>query len=84
MDNPNIDDKSDITLDAYIELNAFVGLNRLASTGGRAKLLIRSGNVFVNGEKETRNKRKLHPGDIMSYKGKDYIVKKEVCKMNYI
>jgi ribosome-associated protein len=67
--------------EAYIELNAFVCLNNLASTGGRAKLLIRSGNVSVNGEKETRNKRKLHAGDIMSYMSKNYVVKAEVCKM---
>jgi ribosome-associated protein len=65
----------------YIELNAFICLNRLATTGGRAKLLIKSGNVSVNEKKETRNKRKLHANDIISYMGKNYVVKAEVCRM---
>jgi ribosome-associated protein len=65
----------------YIELNAFVCLNKLATTGGRAKLLIRSGNISVNSEKETRNKRKLYTGDIMSYMGRTYFVQSHVCRM---
>lgn len=64
----------------YIELNAFIRLNGLASTGGQAKVLIRSGAVFVNGEPETRNKRKLHEGDKVICNGKIYIVKKELIK----
>ncbi|MBU0536757.1 MAG: RNA-binding S4 domain-containing protein [Nanoarchaeota archaeon] len=64
----------------YIELNTFLRINGLAQTGGQAKMLIRSGAVLVNGEPETRNKRKLHVGDKVAYNGKEYIVKKEVIK----
>jgi ribosome-associated protein len=64
----------------YIELNAFIRVNGLANTGGQAKLLIRSGAVSVNGEPETRNKRKLHVGDKVACNGKDFIVKKEIIK----
>jgi len=64
----------------YIELNAFLKINGLATTGGQAKLLIRAGEVFVNGQVETRNKRKLHRGDIVEYQGKKYVVESVVQK----
>ena len=64
----------------YIELNAFLKINGLATTGGQAKLLIRAGEVFVNGQVETRNKRKLHMGDIVEYQGKKYVVESVVQK----
>lgn len=58
----------------YIELNAFIKVLGLASTGGQAKLLIRSGVVSVNSEIETRNKKKLRCTDIVEVDGKTYIV----------
>ena len=64
--------------DRYIELNTFLKINGLASTGGQAKLLIRSGAVLVNGEQETRNKRKLHSGDKVGCNGKTYIVNSDI------
>ena len=57
-----------------IELNAFVRISGMAGTGGQAKVLIRSGTLMVNGEIETRNKRKLHNGDIVEFNGKKYPV----------
>lgn len=53
----------------YIELNTFVKIKGFATTGGQAKLLIRSGVVKVNREVETRNKKKLREGDIVEYEG---------------
>ena len=58
----------------YIELWAFLKIKGLAGTGGEAKLIIRSGEVSVNGERETRKKKKLMDGDEVSYKGKVYSV----------
>jgi ribosome-associated protein len=58
----------------YIELNAFLKLKGLAPTGGQAKLLIRSGAVLVNGSVETRNKRKLHAGDVVRVNEKEWTV----------
>lgn len=66
--------------DKYIELNAFVKLNSLADTGGKAKLLIRSGVISVNGEVELRNKRKLRAGDVMEYQGKKYTVEEAILR----
>ena len=64
----------------YIELNAFLRINGIAGTGGKAKLIIRAGSVKVNGEIETRNKRKLHAGDVVEYLGKKYEVKEEILR----
>lgn len=62
----------------YIELNAFIKLKGLATTGGRAKLLIRSGKVFLNGVVETQNRKKLHPGDVIAVEGKEYVIEREM------
>ena len=62
------------TLTSFIELNVFLGKISMAETGGQAKRLIRSGGVKVNGELETRNKRKLLAGDVVEYLGKKHVV----------
>ena len=64
----------------YIELNAFLRVNGIAGTGGKAKLIIRAGSVMVNGEAETRNKRKLHAGDVVGYLGKRYGVEEGILR----
>ncbi len=64
-------------MEKYVELNAFIKSAALASTGGQAKNLIRSKQIKVNGEIETRNKRKLVKGDVVEYKNQKMIVKKE-------
>ncbi|MFN0059210.1 MAG: RNA-binding S4 domain-containing protein [Planctomycetota bacterium] len=46
-----------------IKLDQFLKVQGLVQTGGRAKLLIQSGGVKVNGEVETRRGRRLRPGD---------------------
>jgi len=38
-----------------------------------------SGEVYLNGEIETRNKKKLFEGDVVKYKDKEYKVTKDVC-----
>ena len=58
----------------YIELNAFMKIISKASTGGQAKQLIRSSVVKVNGEIETRNRKKMIATDIVEYEGKKYVV----------
>ena len=67
-------------LTKYIELNNFLKVIGIANTGGRVKLIIRVGSVKVNGEIETRNKRKLRAGDVVEYLGKEYIVKEELIR----
>ncbi len=55
--------------DIHIRLDQFLKLADIAQSGGEAKVLIQSGEVNVNGEVETRRKRKLRPGDIVEVNG---------------
>ena len=64
----------------HIELNAFLKISGVEGTGGSIKLAIRSGSVNVNGKVETRNKRKLHAGDVVEYLGKKYIAKEKLIR----
>lgn len=57
-----------------MELNAFIKIKNLATTGGQAKLLIRSGRVKLNGQIETRNKKKLVKGDLVEVDDKKFTV----------
>lgn len=43
-------------------------------TGGQAKQLIQNGNVLVNGEVETRRRKKLREGDEVDLAGEVFIV----------
>ncbi|MCX6709314.1 MAG: RNA-binding S4 domain-containing protein [Candidatus Woesearchaeota archaeon] len=58
----------------YIELADFLKVINLATTGGQAKLLIRSGEVKVDGAVETRVRRKLRNHAIVSCKNNEYKV----------
>ena len=58
----------------FIELNTFLKLKLNLPTGGQAKLLIRSGKVFVNEQVETRNRKKLVKGDVVRVEEKKWEV----------
>lgn len=47
----------------YIQLQQFLKLINLVSSGGEAKEIILEGNIKVNGASENRRGRKLYPGD---------------------
>jgi len=55
-----------------LRLDQFLKLRGIADTGGQAKLLIQSGEVQVNGEVETRRRRKLVVGDVVEVEGRAY------------
>jgi ribosome-associated protein len=46
----------------FIELNVLLKLLGLAPSGGAAKAMVAEGAVMVDGEIETRTRRKLRPG----------------------
>lgn len=52
-----------------VELYKILKFEGLVSTGGEAKLLIGDGQVTVNGEVETRRRRKMVDGDIIEFRG---------------
>ena len=64
----------------YIELNDFLKINNVGATGGQVKILIRSGVIKVNGEIETRNRKKLVVGDKVQFEGRVFNVEAEVVR----
>ncbi len=55
-----------------LRLDQFLKFRGIADTGGQAKLLIQNGEVQVNGEVETRRRRKLVLGDVVEVDGMTY------------
>lgn len=49
----------------YIELIQLLKATGMASTGGHAKMIVDEEMVLRNGEKETRKRAKLIPGDVI-------------------
>jgi ribosome-associated protein len=47
----------------HIDLLQFLKATGIAATGGEAKALVDEGLIRVNGEEESRRRRKLRPGD---------------------
>jgi len=56
------------------ELYKILKFEGLVSTGGEAKLLIGDGQVTVNGEVETRKRRKIVGGDTIEFGGEQILV----------
>ena len=52
---------------APVELFKILKFEGLVATGGEAKLVIAQGLVSVNGETETRKRRKIVSGDIIVF-----------------
>ena len=52
-----------------VELYKILKFEGLVSTGGEAKLLIGDGQVTVNGQIETRRRRKMLSGDVIEFRG---------------
>ena len=46
----------------YIDLLQFLKATGIAATGGEAKMLVDQGHIRVDGEEESRRRRKLRPG----------------------
>lgn len=55
-------------------LDQFLKLSAVAETGGHAKFLIQNGEVTVNGEIETRRRRKMLAGDVVEVGGQQLLV----------
>ena len=53
----------------FIKLGQALKAADLVEDGVEAKIVIQNGEVFVNGEIDTRRGRKLYDGDIVEYNG---------------
>jgi len=57
-----------------LELWAFLKQKGIVTSGGQAKHYIRGENVKLNGEIETRVRKKLKEGDVIECEGKRFTV----------
>ncbi len=55
-----------------VELFKILKFEGLTTTGGEAKLLIGDGQVTVNGDTETRRRRKMMGGDVIGFRGEQF------------
>jgi len=62
----------------YIKLDALLKLASIASTGGEAKILIQSGEVFVGGSPCMMRGKKIRPGEVISYGGSTLLIRQAV------
>ena len=62
----------DANSDNPLCLDQFLKLTGIAGTGGQAKLMIQGAEIRVNGEVETRRRRKLAAGDVVEVDGHTY------------
>jgi len=51
----------------FIRLDALLKYAAIASTGGEAKMMIQSGDVFVGGEPCLMRGKKIPPGSLVRY-----------------
>lgn len=74
MTNESQPETATIRLDHFLQLAGIVG------SGGQAKQLIQSGDVLVNGEPETRRRRKLAERDVVYFAGNRFLVSEFTSK----
>ena len=58
----------------YITLQQLLKITDWISSGGQAKIAVKTLNIYVNKEKEDRRGRKLYAGDIVKIEDKEYEV----------
>lgn len=52
-----------------VELHKILKFEGMVPSGGVAKMAIESGDVIVNGEVETRKRKKIVAGDVIAFNG---------------
>lgn len=62
--------------DDFIKLGQALKLAGLAESGVDAKYAIQDGKVLVNGSVEYQRGKKLYPGDVVAYAGREFQVEK--------
>ena len=58
----------------FIKLDSFLKFCGAVSTGGEAKIAIAEGEGQVNGEVGTMRGKKLRPGDVVAFAGRELTV----------
>jgi ribosome-associated protein len=60
-----------------IELYKVLKIEGLCGSGGEAKLVIADGQVSVNGQVETRKRKKISDGDIIQFSGEQISIQRK-------
>jgi len=60
-----------------IELYKALKLEGLVPSGGAAKMEIADGRVLLNGQVETQKRKKIISGDIITYEGREVLIRLE-------
>ena len=60
--------------DEFIKLGQALKLAGLVESGVDDKFVIQDGKVLVNGNVEYQRGKKIYPGDVVSYNGKEFKV----------
>lgn len=68
-ENQNSERRDIVLRGEFVELNKVLKFENLVMSGGEAKQAIQSGAVAVNGEAESRVRRKLVAGDCVAFAG---------------
>lgn len=55
-----------------LRLDHYLKSRGIAETGGQAKMMIQNGEVKLNGQLETRRRKKLVAGDVVEVQGKKF------------
>ncbi len=58
-----------------VELYKILKFEGMVGSGGEAKLVIAEGLVSVNGEVETRKRKKMHSGDVVEFADQQYLLR---------
>lgn len=58
-----------------VELYKIIKFENMVNSGGEAKYVISQGRVVVNGEVETRKRKKIFSGDIIQFKDEKLRIK---------
>jgi ribosome-associated protein len=71
MDNEAADKSEPIEIrEEPIDLVKLLKLDHQVSGGGEAKILLAEGGVRLNGEVETRKRKKVYHDDVVEYRGR--------------
>ncbi len=57
-----------------LRLDHYLKSRGISETGGQAKMMIQNGEVRLNGQVETRRRKKLVAGDCVEVQGKKYVI----------
>jgi ribosome-associated protein len=59
-----------------VELYKILKFEGMVASGGEAKSVIEAGRVNVNGEVETRKRRKIVSGNVIEFQGEKYEIQR--------